>query len=79
MGYIMIEVNQWVYNILQIFKELEIVGRIDLALILSKSVYNTKNNGLLFKNLKYAKELCINLGGILTAHPRSPLYVASKQ
>jgi hypothetical protein len=73
MGYIMIEVKQWVYNIHQIFKKPEIAGRIALALILSKSVYNAKNAEILFKKLKYAKEICINLDKILTRNPRSPL------
>lgn len=75
----MIEVKQWVYNIHQIFKEPEIAGRIAHALILSKSIYNAKNVRVLFKKLKYAKELCINLDKILIIHPRSPLYIASKQ
>lgn len=75
----MIEVKQWVYNIHQIFKEPEIAGRIALALILSKSVYNAKNAGVLFKKLEYAKKLRINLDKISTIHPRSPLYFDSKQ
>jgi hypothetical protein len=79
MGYIIIEVKQWVYNIYQIFKEPEIAGRITLALILSKSVYNAKNARILFKKLKYAKELRINLDEILTIPTRSPLYFDSKQ
>ena len=60
----MIEVKQWVYNIHQIFKEPESAGRIALALILSKSIYNAKNSRVPFKKLKYAKELCINLDEI---------------
>jgi hypothetical protein len=79
MGYIMIEVKQWVYNIHQIFKEPESAGRMAFALILSKSVYNAKNKMILFKKLKYAKKCYINLDRILTIHPRSPLYFDSKQ
>ena len=75
----MTKVKRWVYNILQIFKESEIAWRIALALILSKLVYNAKNAGILFKNLKYTKESCINLDNILTIYPRSPLYFNSKQ
>jgi hypothetical protein len=75
----MIEVKQWVYNIHQIFKEPEIAGRITLALILSKSVYNAKNTRVRFKKLKYSKKLRINLDKNLTTHPRSPLYFDSKQ
>lgn len=75
----MIEAKQWGYNVHQIFKEPEIAWRIALALILSKSVYNAKNARVLFKKLKYAKELCINLDKILTIHPRSPLYFDGKQ
>lgn len=75
----MIAVKPWVYNSHQIFKEPEIAGRIAIALILSKSVYNAKNARVRFKKLKYAKELCINLDKILTTHPRSLLYFDSKQ
>lgn len=75
----MIEVKQLVYNIHQIFKEPELSGRITLAPILSKSVYNAKNARILFKKLKYAKERSINLDKILTIYPRSPLYFDSKQ
>lgn len=69
----MIEAKQWVYNIYQIFKEPEITRRIALALILSKSVYNAKNARVLFKKLKYPKELRINLDKILTTNPSSSL------
>lgn len=75
----MIEVKQWVYNIYQIFKEPELAGRITLALILSKLVYNAKNAKILFKKLKYTKEIYINLDKILTIPTRSPLYFDSKQ
>lgn len=75
----MTEGKQWVYNIHQIFKEPEIAGRIDLALILSKSVCNAKKAKILFKNPKYAKEFRINLDVILNTHPNSPLYFRGKQ
>ena len=48
-------------------------------LILSKSVYNAKNIRILFKKMKYAKEIHINLNETLTRHLRSPLYFDSKQ
>ena len=75
----MIEAKQSLYNFHQIFKEPEIARRIVLALILSKSVYNAKNARVLFKKLKYAKELRINLDEILNTYPRSPLYFNGKQ
>lgn len=75
----MIEAKQWVYNSHQIFKEPEVAGRIALALILSKSVYNAKNDNVLFKKLKYTKGFGLNLGVFLTTHLRSPLYFDSKQ
>lgn len=75
----MMAVKQWVYNIHQIFKEPEITGRIALALILSKSVYNAKNDRILFKTLKYTEEIPINLDKILTLYSRSPLFFSSKQ
>jgi len=46
----MTEIKQWVYNIHLIFKESEIAGRIALALILSKSVYNAKKIEYCLKN-----------------------------
>ena len=74
----MIEIKQLVYNIHQIFKEPEIAGRPALALILSKSGYNAKNDRILFEKLKYAKELCINLDKTLSMHAGASLYFDSK-
>ncbi len=75
----MIEIKHQVYNIHQIFKEPEIAGRIALALILSKSGYNAKNDRTLFEKLKYDKEPRINLARILTIHLRALLSFDSKQ
>jgi len=75
-GHVMIEVPPWSKNIDQIVKDSRIAGRMTIARILSKLLYNAKNAHLSYKTSRIYMKFKIKLDGFLLMPLSVCLYFA---